>query len=60
MQERGREMLLRFKNDLKQDVGIDKFGIIEVGYFSYQSTVMGDPLGEFLITHWHSHENIRW
>ena len=33
--EEYREMLLRFKNDLKQDVGIDKFGIIEVGYFSY-------------------------
>lgn len=28
-------MLTTFKDDLKEDVGIDVFGIIEVGYFSY-------------------------
>lgn len=28
-------MLTKFKNDIKADVGIDAFGIIEVGYFSY-------------------------
>lgn len=27
-------MLTQYKNDLKQDVGIDKFGIIEIGYFN--------------------------
>lgn len=26
-------MLIRYKNDLKQDLGIEKFGIIEIGYF---------------------------
>ena len=28
-------MMTQFKNDLKQDVGLDTFGIIEVGYFCY-------------------------
>ncbi|MBQ8683685.1 MAG: hypothetical protein IJ518_04120 [Clostridia bacterium] len=29
------QRLTQFKNDLKKDVGLEKFGIIEVGYFAY-------------------------
>jgi hypothetical protein len=34
--EEYKKLLTKFKNDLKEDAGIEKFGIIKVGYFASQ------------------------
>lgn len=35
-----KKLLIKFKNDLKEEVKIEKFGIIKVGYFASEVTMM--------------------
>ena len=44
--EEYKRLLTKFKNDLKEDVGIERFGIIEVGYFCGVVSWIGDRTRE--------------